>query len=187
MAKGSEFPPLVVCVFSAGSCACTGKSNERELIQTYTESESASLFLWSVLSHSLTCTLTSLSLPPSPPSLPPSPSLSPSLLPPSSLPPPLSLPPSLPLSLSLPPSPSLSPSRPLSAVQCSVAAAARDGCCEHDLHQDSAALAGQEAGGLCQEDGGLCGVHLPPTLQSAQFNQVHLHILWLFARQLHSQ
>ena len=51
VAKGNEFPPLVVCIFSAGSCACTGKSNERELIQTYTESESASLFLWSVLSQ----------------------------------------------------------------------------------------------------------------------------------------
>ena len=54
VAKGKPFPPLVVCVFSAGSCACTGKSNERELIQTYTESESASLLLWSVLTHTHT-------------------------------------------------------------------------------------------------------------------------------------
>jgi hypothetical protein len=39
----------VACNFVDFANDIAGKSNERELIQTYTESEAASLFLWSVL------------------------------------------------------------------------------------------------------------------------------------------
>ena len=153
VAKGKEFPPLVVCVFSAGSCGCTGKSNERELIQTYTESESASLFLWSVLSHSLTCTLTSPSLP-------------------SSLPP--SLPPSLLPALSLPCSVLWRQLLETGAVSMT---------CIKIVQRSQAKKLAAYARKMVDYVVFTC----PPPSNSAQFNQVHLYILWLFARRLHSQ
>ena len=58
-------PLLIAVILLEVANDMAGKSNERELIQTYTESEAASLFLWSVTA----CTDTQCAFTLAPPSL----------------------------------------------------------------------------------------------------------------------